>query len=118
MPERARTSETSSLQLLLADAQRLMNDAARASWCPSEAVPRQITPRGQVTSPRGAGDRTLDEIAVELLAPMLAMWLEQNLPRLVSEQVRAQVGRATRREINTLDTSFAAIVVRLITRRW
>lgn len=60
----------------------------------------------------------LDEIVVELLTPVLATWLEQNLTRLVSEQVQAQTGQAVRRKINALDTSFAATVVRLITRGW
>jgi hypothetical protein len=71
-----------------------------------------------LVTPSGAGGRMLDEIVVELLTPVLATWLEQNLPRLVSEQVQAQARRAVRRKINTLDTSFAATVVRLITRGW
>ena len=41
----------------------------------------------------GAGGRTLEEIARELLRPMLQDWLEENLPGIVEQAVRSEVAR-------------------------
>lgn len=41
-------------------------------------------------------DRTLEDVAKELLRPMLQAWLDQNLPSIVEEQVRIEVERIAR----------------------
>jgi len=45
-------------------------------------------------------DRTLEDVVRDLLNPLLQAWLDQNLPAIVEEQVRAEVeriGRQSRR---------------------
>jgi cell pole-organizing protein PopZ len=43
------------------------------------------------------GGRSIDDIARELLRPMLKQWLDQNLPRLVEQLVREEIERVARR---------------------
>ncbi|MFZ0456997.1 MAG: DUF2497 domain-containing protein, partial [Rhodoplanes sp.] len=40
--------------------------------------------------------RTLEDIARELLRPMLKTWLDDNLPQLVERLVRAEIERISR----------------------
>ena len=42
------------------------------------------------------GGKTVEEIARELLQPMLKGWLEENLPRIVEAEVRKEVERISR----------------------
>jgi cell pole-organizing protein PopZ len=48
-----------------------------------------------VTQPRGSSP-TLEELAREMLAPMLRDWLDQNLPAIVQAAVRDEVERISR----------------------
>ena len=41
-------------------------------------------------------DRTLEDVAKELLRPLLQSWLDQHLPTIVEEQVRLEVERIAR----------------------
>jgi len=41
-------------------------------------------------------DRTLEDVAKELLRPLLQAWLDQHLPGIVEEQVRLEVERIAR----------------------
>ena len=41
-------------------------------------------------------DRTLEDVVRDLLRPLLQAWLDQNLPGIVEEQVRAEVERIAR----------------------
>ena len=41
-------------------------------------------------------DRTLEDVAKDLLRPMLQAWLDQHLPAIVEEQVRLEVERIAR----------------------
>lgn len=41
-------------------------------------------------------DRTLEDVAKDLLRPMLQAWLDQHLPGIVEEQVRLEVERIAR----------------------
>lgn len=41
-------------------------------------------------------DRTLEDVVRDLLQPLLQSWLDQNLPAIVEEQVRAEVERIAR----------------------
>jgi uncharacterized protein len=46
---------------------------------------------------REGGERSIDDLARELLYPMLKQWLDQNLPRIVEELVREEIERVARR---------------------
>lgn len=46
---------------------------------------------------RAEGERSIDDIARELLQPMLKRWLDQNLPGLVEGLVREEIERVSRR---------------------
>lgn len=41
-------------------------------------------------------DRTLEDVTADLLRPLLQSWLDENLPRIVEEQVRLEVERLSR----------------------
>src|SRR3954470_22458253 len=46
---------------------------------------------------RAAGERSIEEIARDLLRPMLKQWLDENLPGLVERLVREEIERVARR---------------------
>ena len=46
---------------------------------------------------REGGERSIDDLARELLHPMLKQWLDQNLPRIVEQLVREEIERVARR---------------------
>jgi cell pole-organizing protein PopZ len=46
---------------------------------------------------REGAERSIDDLARELLHPMLKQWLDQNLPRLVENLVREEIERVARR---------------------
>jgi cell pole-organizing protein PopZ len=46
---------------------------------------------------RESTQRSIDDLARELLHPMLKQWLDQNLPRLVEKLVREEIERVARR---------------------
>ena|SRR5262245_17297776 len=43
------------------------------------------------------GGRSIDDLARELLHPMLKQWLDENLPRIVEQLVREEIERVARR---------------------
>jgi hypothetical protein len=43
------------------------------------------------------GARSIDDLARELLHPMLKQWLDENLPRIVEQLVREEIERVARR---------------------
>jgi len=46
---------------------------------------------------REGGERSIDDLARELLHPMLKQWLDQNLARIVEQLVREEIERVARR---------------------
>jgi cell pole-organizing protein PopZ len=46
---------------------------------------------------REGGERSIDDLARELLHPMLKQWLDQNLARIVEQLVHAEIERVARR---------------------
>lgn len=46
---------------------------------------------------REGSERSIDDLARQLLHPMLKQWLDQNLPRLVEKLVREEIERVARR---------------------
>ena len=56
---------------------------------PPDLMPRTPPPR------MAAGDMTLDALVREMLQPMLADWIERNLPDMVERLVQAEIRRMT-----------------------
>lgn len=60
-------------------------------------VPRDLLPR--TPTPRATGgDITLEALAREMLQPMLADWIEKNLPDMVERLVQAEIRRMSERD--------------------
>jgi cell pole-organizing protein PopZ len=60
-------------------------------------VPRDLLPR--TPTPRATGgDVTLEALVREMLEPMLADWLDRNLPEMVERIVQAEIRRMSERE--------------------
>jgi len=57
-------------------------------------VPRDLLPRTPAPRPSG-GDVTLDSLVREMLQPVLADWIERNLPDMVERIVQAEIRRMT-----------------------
>ena len=65
----------------------------------SPAEPRDLatdeTATGTAQQPPLATDRALESLVRDMLRPMLQRWLDENLPALVEEAVRAEVARTS-----------------------
>ena len=68
-------------------------DAARQSL---EALTAAVAPAPVAATPAPAGGRTMEEVVLEALRPMLKDWLDTNLPRIVQATVDAEVERIAR----------------------
>ncbi len=62
-----------------------------------EALSAVSAPRTEPETAR-PGETSLDAMVREMLRPMLAKWLDDNLPRLVEEMVAKEITRITREE--------------------
>lgn len=74
-------------------------DAARQSL---EALTAAIAPAAAVTmAPQAAASpaRTMEDVVLEALRPMLKNWLDTNLPPLVEAMVAKEISRITGRRI-------------------
>lgn len=79
----------------VADAEELISpasaDAARQSL---DALSAAIAPPPPVASPAApASGRTMEEVVVDALRPMLKQWLDANLPPLVEAMVAKEISR-------------------------
>jgi len=74
---------------------RLISDttAAASLAALSELVSRTHREPDIHSMPLGNANRTLEDIARELLRPILKNWLDENLPELVERIVREEIGR-------------------------
>ena len=63
----------------------------------SEATGEQVARSfDELAAALGAERRSLDEIAQDMLRPMLQEWLDDNLPTLVERLVREEIERVAR----------------------
>jgi len=60
-------------------------------------VPRDLLPRNPAPRP-GSGDVTLEALVRSMLQPMLADWLDKNLPDIVERAVQAEIRRLSDRD--------------------
>jgi uncharacterized protein len=77
---------------LLTDPAALSSAAALSSL--SDAIERA---RPQTMLPLGQGVRTLEDMVMEMMRPMLSDWLNQNLPHMVERMVEREIQRVARR---------------------
>ena len=71
----------------------LTSDGATASMRDSLAALAMLSQPGAPLPTSAAGAASLDTLVREMLRPMLANWLETNLPAIVEREVRAEIGR-------------------------
>lgn len=74
--------------------ERLREAEAEMPQPAQRPVPRDLLPRTPAPRPSG-GDVTLDGLVREMLQPMLADWIEKNLPDMVERLVQAEIRRMT-----------------------
>lgn len=67
-------------------------DAARQSL---EALTAAIAPAVAAAAPAPTGGRTLEDVVLDALRPMLKDWLDNNLPPLVESMVAKEIRRIT-----------------------
>lgn len=72
-------------------------DAARQSL---EALTAAIAPPPAASAPAPAvpGSRTIEDVVVDALRPMLKEWLDAHLPAMVETMVAKEIGRITGRQ--------------------
>jgi cell pole-organizing protein PopZ len=82
------------------DHERLVSDATAAASSAAFASVSDLLNKGRRGSfdnmPLGNAGLTLEDLAKELLRPMLSDWLDQHLPSLVERIVREEVSRLSR----------------------
>ncbi|WP_428685675.1 DUF2497 domain-containing protein [Sphingopyxis sp.] len=66
-------------------------DAARQSL---EALTAAVNP-APAPAPAATGTRTMEEVVLDALRPMLKDWLDTNLPGMVEAMVAKEIGRIT-----------------------
>lgn len=66
-------------------------DAARQSL---DALTAAVTPAAATPAP-AAGGRTMEDVVLEALRPMLKDWLDANLPAMVEAMVAKEISRIT-----------------------
>lgn len=67
-------------------------DAARQSL---EALTAAVTPAVAAAATAPTGGRTMEEVVLEALRPMLKDWLDTNLPGMVEAMVAKEISRIT-----------------------
>jgi cell pole-organizing protein PopZ len=78
-------------------ADRIRQAEAETTQPAPRPVPRDLLPR--TPTPRATGgDITLEALAREMLQPMLADWIERNLPDIVERLVQTEIRRMTDRD--------------------
>ena len=67
-------------------------DATRQSL---EALSAAVAPAASVVAPPTGGGRTMEEVVLDALRPMLKEWLDANLPAMVETMVAKEISRIT-----------------------
>lgn len=92
-PETEATAEVpeSTAEDLVSDASA---DAARQSL---EALNAVISPDTTPVAASSSGGRSMEDVVIEALRPMLKQWLDANLPDMVEAMVAKEISRITGR---------------------
>ena len=101
-PESTRKSEPDEV-LELAEAGEMVEDQERADGLTTErtagAMRESLAARAMLSEPGAqpqivrSGETSLEGLVREMLRPMLAQWLETNLPPIVDRLVQAEIAR-------------------------
>ena len=75
------------------ESEGLLADAATASMRESLAALSMLSQPGMAPQIVRSGETSLEGLTRELLKPMLANWLEKNLPAMVEKMVSAEIAR-------------------------
>ncbi|WP_422059804.1 DUF2497 domain-containing protein [Sphingopyxis sp.] len=67
-------------------------DAARQSL---DALTAAVAPAVAAAAPSPAGGRSMEEVVLDALRPMLKDWLDTNLPSMVEAMVAKEISRIT-----------------------
>lgn len=76
-----------------AEEQGLIADAATASMRESLAALSMLSQPGMAPQIVRSGETSLEGLVRDMLKPMLADWLEKNLPAMVEKMVSAEIAR-------------------------
>ncbi|WP_432769100.1 MAG: DUF2497 domain-containing protein [Sphingopyxis sp.] len=83
----AATADDELVSAASADAARQSLEALTAAVTPAAAAPAAAAPAGNA--------RTMEEVVLEALRPMLKQWLDANLPAMVETMVAKEISRIT-----------------------
>lgn len=75
------------------DAESLVNEDARSSMRESLAALAMLSEPGVPPQIVRSGETSLEGLVREMLRPMLAEWLDKNLPAMVEKLVAAEIAR-------------------------
>lgn len=79
-------------------AEPVATGAQSEEWLPSPSADDDAGGRGQLASAMSANtSRTVEQMAEEMMRPLLKNWLDENLPPLVERLVREEIERVSRR---------------------
>ena len=81
-----------------ADTPSLMSEAARVSMRDNLATLALLAEPGSPPQIVRSGETSLEGMAREMLRPMLAEWLDKNLPPMVEELVRQEIARIVKKQ--------------------
>jgi cell pole-organizing protein PopZ len=91
--EFAPESEASALPLATDDESPLIDDTVRSAMQDNLAALAMLAEPGAKPQIVRSGETSLEGLTRELLRPMLAEWLEANLPAMVEQMVQAEIAR-------------------------
>lgn len=92
-PEVLELTETADDEADEALAEGLIADSATASMRESLAALSMLSQPGAAPQIVRSGETSLEGLVREMLKPMLADWLEKNLPAMVERMVSAEIAR-------------------------
>ena len=80
-------------ELVESEPEALIPEETRSSMAESFAALAMLAEPGVPPQIVRSGETSLEGLVREMLRPMLAQWLEENLPAIVDRQVQAEIAR-------------------------
>lgn len=95
-PEAVMTPEKPDSETLISDSTSSAAASSLSSLVNTVEIERLATAPLMAT-PLGNGARSLEDMVIELMRPLLKQWLEQNLPATVDRLVQKEIERIARK---------------------